>query len=70
MPDSYLEKTLERKLFCAILSSLHPDKLQSLINDTISHRSAVQAETDDDLIEVTPEIKEAIGSILVGKVII
>ena len=67
MPDSYLEKTPERTFFFAILSTLYPDKLQSLINDAISHRSAIQAEADDDLIEVTLEIKEAIDNILVGK---
>ena len=67
MSDSYLEKTPERNFFFAILSTLYPDKLHSLINDAISHRSAIQAEADDDLIEVTPEIKEAIDKIPVGK---
>ena len=67
MPDSYNEKTPERRFLLGILGTLYPDKLKNLVEEANTNRCARQAETDDDLIEITPELKLEIDGILVGK---
>ena len=67
MPDSYNEMTPERRFFFGILGTLYPDKLKRLIEEANTNGCARQAETDYDLINITPEFMAEIYKILVEK---
>ena len=67
MSDEYFHKPPERRYFFGVLATLYPDQLKKLIDDANSKRSAAQVQADSELIEITPEIKAAIDSVLIGK---